>query len=109
MSAFEARDIWKTACVMLAYWAILLVMSLHSAASAALVPWLLALGMPLTGLAGVYLWRSAIATPANLAYQDDLTGIGNRRAFMIQARKAFRRAGNGTRALILLDVDGLKT
>jgi diguanylate cyclase (GGDEF)-like protein len=43
-----------------------------------------------------------------LALHDELTGIGNRRAFLTRLRLLLQRRKPGAIALVLLDVDGLK-
>jgi diguanylate cyclase (GGDEF)-like protein len=72
------------------------------------MPSLVLAGLPLLGLAGLGLWRKARSDLVSLAYVDDLTGLGNRRAFLLRTRQKLARARPGELALVLLDVDGLK-
>jgi diguanylate cyclase (GGDEF)-like protein len=102
----------RTLGAVLAYWLLLLVFSTEAlglvAYPEAALPWIVLLGLPVFTLAGISLWHMASGGPTDLAYHDDLTGIGNRRAFMRRARTLLRHAKPGTRALVLIDIDGLK-
>jgi diguanylate cyclase (GGDEF)-like protein len=59
-------------------------------------------------LASIILFRDAHASGSLLALRDELTGVGNRRAFVTQSQILIRKAKPGALGLILLDVDGLK-
>ncbi|MPZ48454.1 MAG: diguanylate cyclase [Dehalococcoidia bacterium] len=100
---------WKaTMAIVIAYWLTLLIISLGSD-NPALLPWLLAIGFPPTVLAVVCLWRLSSATPeVEEAHRDDLAGAGNRQAFVTQAKAMLHRAKAGSRALVLVEVEGLK-
>jgi diguanylate cyclase (GGDEF)-like protein len=63
----------------------------------------------LVALASIILFRDAHASGSMLAMRDDLTGVGNRRAFVAHMQLLMRKAKAGSLGLILLDVDGLKT
>ncbi len=66
------------------------------------------LGQPVALAAAVLVWRSGHRAAAALAYEDDLTGLPNRRAFMAEAAGRLKGASAGSMALVLLDVDKLK-
>jgi diguanylate cyclase (GGDEF)-like protein len=70
--------------------------------------WLIFFGLPTLLIACDALWRAARLAMAELAYKDDLTGIGNRRAFTQHTNDLLKHARPGSLALLLLDVDGLK-
>jgi diguanylate cyclase (GGDEF)-like protein len=66
-------------------------------------------GLPLSFLAYLHVWRQAQDAANALAFRDDLTGLGNRRAFTSRAEASLQDAKLGSVAMVLLDVDGLKT
>lgn len=99
------------------YWALLLALSLQATSSGApsshapsgiLLPIIVLAGLPVVFLASLILFRDAHASGSLLALRDDLTGVGNRRAFVTQSQILIRKAKPGALGLILLDVDGLK-
>ena len=94
------------------YWSLLLALSLEaqspSGGTAFLLPAIVLMGLPLVVLASIILFRDAHADGSMLALRDDLTGVGNRRAFVAHSQALVRKAKAGTLGLILLDVDGLK-
>jgi diguanylate cyclase (GGDEF)-like protein len=94
------------------YWCLLLALSLqaHSTTSPAgfLLPIIVLAGLPVVFLASIILFRDAHASGSLLALRDDLTGVGNRRAFVTHSQTLIRKAKPGSLGLILLDVDGLK-
>jgi diguanylate cyclase (GGDEF)-like protein len=95
--------------LMLFYWGALLFLSLPSVhAPRALVPALIAVGLPLFALLGFTLWRQGSLTSAILAYRDDLTDLGNRRAFRSLTKERLSNARTGSLAMILIDVDQMK-
>ena len=67
------------------------------------------LALPFFALAVIALWRTGFMRIDDLAYTDELTRLGNRRAFQHDAEALIRRAKAGSLALVLLDVDDLKT
>jgi diguanylate cyclase (GGDEF)-like protein len=73
-----------------------------------LLTWLIALGLPLYALAGLSLWRQASLPRSEYEDRDDLTGLGNRQAFIHESKSLLRHAKSGSRALVLIDIDGLK-
>ena len=79
-----------------------------SASRDGLLTGLIALGLPLYLLAGISLWRQAGRPASELDAQDDLTGLGNRQSFISEAKSMLRHAKAGSRALVLVDIDGLK-
>ena len=95
------------------YWSLLLALSIQAQSPNGLaefvLPTIVLLGLPLVGLASIILFRDAHASGSMLAMRDDLTGVGNRRAFVAHMQLLIRKAKAGTLGLILLDVDGLKT
>ena len=64
---------------------------------------------------GVYFFSLAVSAirgatrSAILADLDELTGLANRRAFTRDSHETLRQAPIGSMALVILDVDGLKT
>jgi diguanylate cyclase (GGDEF)-like protein len=96
----------------LGYWCLLLALSVHATSienpSGFQLPLVVIAGLPVVVLASIILFRDAHASGSLLALRDDLTGVGNRRAFVTQSQILIRRAKPGTLGLILLDVDGLK-
>ena len=102
----------RTAIIVVgAYWSLILVLSVRSLNFTdfqRILPYMIALGTPILLLAGISLWRAGKASAGDLAYRDDLTGIANRRAFLLRAKSLLRNAKPGDLALLILDVDGLK-
>jgi diguanylate cyclase (GGDEF)-like protein len=94
------------------YWALLLALSLQAGSpdspAGFLLPTIVLAGLPVVFLASLILFRDAHASGSLLALRDDLTGVGNRRAFVTQSQILIRNAKPGVLGLILLDVDGLK-
>jgi diguanylate cyclase (GGDEF)-like protein len=94
------------------YWALLLALSLQAnkpdSPAGFLLPTIVLAGLPVVFLASLILFRDAHASGSLLALRDDLTGVGNRRAFVTQSQILIRKAKPGALGLILLDVDGLK-
>lgn len=94
------------------YWSALLSFSLLAQSRADVPPYALPVivlaGLPLVLFASIRLFRDAHATGSLLAMRDDLTGLGNRHAFILQSQRLMRRAKAGSIGLILMDVDGLK-
>jgi diguanylate cyclase (GGDEF)-like protein len=95
------------------YWSLLLALSIQAQSPTGiaefLLPVIVLMGLPLVFLASIILFRDAHASGSMLAMRDDLTGVGNRRAFVAHSQLLIRKAKAGTLGLILLDVDGLKT
>lgn len=107
--ARTARSVLGLALLVLALWATVLALSLPFVnAPAAVLPGLIVLSLPLFGVLGVELWRQGSRRSATLAYQDDLTELGNRRAFRSMTGERLREARSGSLAMILIDVDQLK-
>lgn len=92
------------------YWSLLLALSLQteSKGDTWVLPLVVLCGLPLVALVSVILFRDAHASGSLLALRDDLTGVGNRRAFVTHSQTLIRKAKPGSLGLILLDVDGLK-
>jgi diguanylate cyclase (GGDEF)-like protein len=94
------------------YWCLLLALSIQANSpdgpAGFLLPAIVLAGLPVVILASLILFRDAHAHGSLLALRDDLTGVGNRRAFVTQSQILIRKAKPGTLGLILLDVDGLK-
>jgi diguanylate cyclase (GGDEF)-like protein len=92
------------------YWSLLLALSLETNQQDGnwVLPVIVLIGLPLVALASIVLFRDAHASGSLLALRDDLTGVGNRRAFVTQSQILIRKARPGALGLILLDVDGLK-
>jgi diguanylate cyclase (GGDEF)-like protein len=95
------------------YWSLLLALSIQAQSPSGLaefvLPTIVVMGLPLVLLASIILFRDAHASGSMLAMRDDLTGVGNRRAFVAHMQLLMRKAKTGSLGLILLDVDGLKT
>ncbi len=109
----ETRAILARAILPVAgYWSLLLALSIQAQAPSGVaefvLPLIVLLGLPLVILASIILFRDAHASGSMLAMHDELTGIGNRRAFMTHSQFLIKKAKAGTLGLILLDVDGLK-
>jgi diguanylate cyclase (GGDEF)-like protein len=99
----------KLAGLALAYWAVLLTLSLHFVhLPPAVLTFVIAGGLPILLVAGVLLWRQAQSGITALAYKDDLTGLGNHRAFRHHAQELMHRSRPGAMAVVLIDVVGLK-
>jgi diguanylate cyclase (GGDEF)-like protein len=111
LSFFKTPSISKVGLVIMAYWILLLLVAIRTpnlSGSEVALPWLVAFGLPLFALAAISVWSILGSVPNSIAYQDDLTGIGNRRAFMLQAKSLLKKAKAGSRGLVLIDIDGLK-
>jgi diguanylate cyclase (GGDEF)-like protein len=95
------------------YWSLLLALSIQAQSPSGfaeyVLPSIVLMGLPLVVLASIILFRDAHASGSMLAMRDELTGVGNRRAFVVQSQTLIRNAKAGMLGLILLDVDGLKT
>jgi diguanylate cyclase (GGDEF)-like protein len=95
------------------YWSLLLALSIAAQSPSGfaefLLPAIVLAGLPVVVFASIILFRDAHASGSLLAMRDDLTGVGNRRAFVAHSQLLMRKAKAGTLGLILLDVDGLKT
>jgi diguanylate cyclase (GGDEF)-like protein len=72
------------------------------------LPYMIALGTPILLMAGICLWQAGKASASDLVYRDELTGIANRRAFLLRTKSLLRHAKPGDIGLLVLDVDGLK-
>jgi diguanylate cyclase (GGDEF)-like protein len=70
---------------------------------------LVVLGAPLAAGLGLLVWHAAKLCAGDLAFRDDMTGLPNRRAFMNDVTGRMKGACAGSVALVLLDVDGLKS
>ena len=93
------------------YWALLFTISVthHGGSDRMLIPLMVLAGLPFFAVASRALARTAVAQREDLlAYTDELTSLGNRRAFIQDAQTALAHAKPGSVGLILLDVDGLK-
>jgi diguanylate cyclase (GGDEF)-like protein len=95
------------------YWSLLLALSIHvhhfeTGDADKFLPFVVLLGLPVVVLASIILFRDAHASGSQLALRDDLTGVGNRRAFVAHSQTLIRNAQPGDLGLVLLDVDGLK-
>lgn len=113
---FSRKDLSRgrvriTLLLALFYWLDIFLFSLPAAASRTpdlLVPGMLVVGLPLL----VYAVKTTLGQARRegdlLAYVDDLTGLGNRRAFRARATELLQDAKAGAVALVLIDVDGLK-
>jgi diguanylate cyclase (GGDEF)-like protein len=108
----SVRVICRALLPILGYWCLLLALSIRASSPDAplgfLLPLLVLAGLPVVILASIMLFRDAHASGSLLALRDDLTGVGNRRAFVTQSQVLIRNAKPGALGLILLDVDGLK-
>jgi diguanylate cyclase (GGDEF)-like protein len=111
-SFFLTPNLWKTCSVVVFHWLLLMTAAQlpHdlSISRDGLLTGLIALGLPLYVLAGISLWRQAARPASELDAQDDLTGLGNRQAFISEAKSMLKHAKAGSRALVLVDIDGLK-
>ncbi len=112
MSLTETVVARRTAIALLDYWFLVLILASPVAMpfnKAIVLPIVIAAALPGFALASILLWRSGRAQGETLAYHDELTGIGNRRAFVARTRSLLKRRKIGAVALALLDVDGLKS
>jgi diguanylate cyclase (GGDEF)-like protein len=100
------------AVALVAYWGLLLLLSLAfwpSASSAQfLLPLVVLAGLPFVILVARALVLGPQAGGSDLAFRDDLTGLSNRRAFRRDAAKLLKGAKSGRIGLVLIDVDRLK-
>ncbi|HLF79343.1 MAG TPA: GGDEF domain-containing protein [Dehalococcoidia bacterium] len=111
MSFKETVVARRTAIALLDYWCLVLLIALpipFPIDKEILLPAVVAGGLPVFAWASILLWRSGRASGQTLAYNDELTGIGNRRAFVARAKQLLKRRQIGSVALALFDVDGLK-
>jgi diguanylate cyclase (GGDEF)-like protein len=102
----------RTAIALLDYWFVVLLMTLpinFPLDKDIMLPVTVAAALPIFVWASILLWRSGQASGSTLAFNDELTGIGNRRAFVARAKQLLRRRQIGSVALALFDVDGLKS
>ena len=97
------------AALSLSFWLVLLGLQFSplTAPTVALV-YIAAGVLPVQLLSGFLVWRGGAFGLSDLAYRDDLTGIGNRRRFRQQAQTMLRTSRAGGLALVLLDVNSLK-
>jgi diguanylate cyclase (GGDEF)-like protein len=101
----------RIALVLLDYWCLLLLLASPIPlpfSKAAVLPVAIACALPLFVAMAMLLWRSGQAEGESLANRDELTGIGNRRAFAARTKQLLRRRKPGSVVLAILDVDGLK-
>jgi diguanylate cyclase (GGDEF)-like protein len=106
----KSRD-WLLTIPLVAYWVVLFGASLYAHfptdSAASFFPLMVLAGLPIFIVAA-----RAIVHPveieSDLAYTDDLTGVANRRAFIIDAAAALKRARQASVGLIAFDVRGLK-
>jgi diguanylate cyclase (GGDEF)-like protein len=90
-------------------WATLFLVSISALPAPNFVaPLLTATAFPLFAVLGLTLWHGGKRSSVALAYRDDLTDLGNRRAFRALTSERLRGARAGSLALILVDVDELK-
>ena len=112
MQAKKAGKLRIWGAPLVAYWVVLFTMSLMSDApttkSDFLFPLLILAGLPIYLVAARTIVHEPGEAEAELAYTDDLTGLGNRRAFQKDARLALKHADPGELTLVMLDVNGLK-
>jgi diguanylate cyclase (GGDEF)-like protein len=111
----ETRLPWRTlhvlALPLIIYWVCLLVVSFEPRgfdAPGFLLQALIVGALPVVALTGFAAWRLTTRRALALAFRDELTALGNRRAFLVKAQSLLRRASTGSIALIMVDVDGLK-
>lgn len=102
----------RVVLVILSYWAALLALSLLTLglpiSNKLVLTCAIAAGLPLLVLGGRAIWRAARHGASELAYRDDLTGVGNRRAFTAHARELLRESKLGAVALVIVQLNGLK-
>ena len=99
------------AIAILDYWCLVLIISSPLPLpidKAIVLPIAIAIALPGFAFAAILLWRGGRAQGESLALHDDLTGIGNRRAFVARTRYLLKQRKIGAVVLALLDVDGLK-
>ncbi|HWO74108.1 MAG TPA: GGDEF domain-containing protein [Dehalococcoidia bacterium] len=97
----------------LGYWAVLLAFSTKAEipglqVPSFVLPGLVVAGLPIIALASILIFHVAHESGSDLALRDELTGLGNRRAFVAQAQALLKEAPPGKIGLVLIDVDGLK-
>ena len=96
---------------LLGYWCSVLILSSpipFPVDKAVVLPIAIAIALPGFAFAAMLLCRGGRAQGESLAFHDELTGIGNRRAFVARTRSLLKRRKIGAVVLALLDVDGLK-
>ena len=106
----KSRD-WLLTIPLVAYWIVLFAASLYAdfptEKADSFFPLMVLAGLPIFIVAA-----RAIVHPveieSDLAYTDDLTGVANRRAFIIDAVAALKRARQASVGLVAFDVRGLK-
>ena len=81
----------RVALLAIAYWALLLA-AVSFGSSQFLLSGLILAGLPLAVVASLVLWRSARSHASDLAFRDDLTSLGNRRASSMRAIASCARA-----------------
>jgi diguanylate cyclase (GGDEF)-like protein len=72
------------------------------------LPYAFALEVAVLGVGGLYIWSRAHRCVAAMAYRDELTGLGNRRAFNDRTSDLPQEQRGGSTGIVLFDVDGLK-
>jgi diguanylate cyclase (GGDEF)-like protein len=111
MPANKKSREWLLSIPLVAYWAVLFIASMFAEfpdqKSETIVPLLVLGGLPVFILAARALIHP-VEVDGVLAYTDDLTGVANRRAFLLQASAALKRARPASVGLVVFDVRGLK-
>ena len=95
------------------YWAVLFALSTRAdfpdvEVPSFVLPGIVIAGLPVVALASILIFHVAHESGSDLALRDELTGLGNRRAFVAQAQTLLKDAPPGKIGLVLVDVDGLK-
>ena len=111
MAANKKSREWLLTIPLVAYWVVLFGASLYAEfptdKADSFFPLMVLAGLPIFIVAARAIVHP-IEIESDLAYTDDLTGVANRRAFLLDAASALRRARQGTVGLVAFDVRGLK-
>jgi diguanylate cyclase (GGDEF)-like protein len=103
--------LWKIACVVLVHWALLMLAALAPDLPISrdlLLRILIAAGLPLDGIAVLWLSRRVDPASSGVPNLDELTGLGDRQTFIGETKELLKHARSGSRALVLVDVDELE-
>jgi diguanylate cyclase (GGDEF)-like protein len=112
MPANKKTREWLISVPLVSYWAVLFAASLASRSlgdkGEMLLPLLVLGGLPMFLIAARAILNPDVSADHELAYKDDMTGLANRRAFLLDSQLALKRSKPGNVGLVLFDVKGLK-
>jgi diguanylate cyclase (GGDEF)-like protein len=111
MAAKKKSREWMLTIPLVAYWVVLFSASVYAdfptEKADSFFPLMVLAGLPIFIFATRAILHP-VEVESDLAYTDDLTGVANRRAFLLDAASALKRARQASVGLVAFDVRGLK-